>query len=289
MKGIVLAGGTGSRLFPVTSGVSKQLLPVYDKPLIYYPIATLMLAGIRDIAIVTRESDQLTFKSVLGDGKQFGVNFQYFTQKAPNGIAEVFIITENFIKNEKVALVLGDNIFHGVGLGRQLESLSNVNGARLFTHSVTNPKDFGIVEFDENQKVLSIFEKPEFPLSSFAATGLYFYDKDVSEVAKTVKRSPRGELEITSVNNIYLEQGKLVATKLPRGTVWFDTGTFKSLFEATNYVKIVQESQSVQIACLEEIAWNNSWIDINLLTAAAERHHANSYGHYLSNIITSVK
>jgi len=249
MKGIVLAGGTGSRLWPITYGLSKQLLPVYDKPLIFYPISTLMLAGIREILIITTADDQILFRKLLGDGTNFGINIIYKVQENPNGIAEAFIIGDEFIANQDVALVLGDNIFHGVGLGRQLQTIEKIAGCLIFASKVINPERFGVIEIDRQGNPLSIVEKPEFPKSNFAVTGLYFYDNQVARIAKSIKPSPRGELEITDINQEYLKLNQLKVHVLDRGTAWFDTGTIDSLYAAGTYVKVIEEQEGMKIGC----------------------------------------
>ncbi len=285
MKGIILAGGTGSRLWPITRGISKQLLPIYDKPLIHYPLATLMLAGIREILIITTKEDQAAFQRLFSDGEDLGIEIQYAVQENPDGLAQAFLIGEEFINGGKVALVLGDNIFYGAGLGTQLRSLTNINGANIFAYKVNDPERYGVVEFSLDNKVVSIEEKPSKPKSKYAVPGLYFYDDSVVEVARKVKPSNRGELEITSVNQAYLERGELVVTVLERGTAWLDTGTLDSLHAASSYVKIVEERQGNKIACLEEIAWRNRWIDNSQLLILADKYKGNPYGKYLSQLI----
>lgn len=284
MKGIVLAGGTGSRLWPITKGVSKQLLPVYDKPLIHYPLGTLFLAGIREILIITTPEDLSAFQRSLGDGSQYGASFVYATQEKPNGLAEAFIIGENFIAGENVALILGDNIFHGVGLGKNLKEVNVNSGATIFAYRVSDPERYGVVEFTEDGKVLSIEEKPENPKSNFAVPGLYFYDSQVVEIAKSVRPSKRGELEITTVNEHYLQEGRLTTKILERGTTWLDTGTVQSLQAASLYVQIIEERQGSKISCLEEIAWRNGWISNSDLNLLALNFGSNSYGLYLKNL-----
>ena len=285
MKGIVLAGGTGSRLWPVTKGVSKQLLPVYDKPLIHYPLGTLFLAGIREILVITTPEDLSAFKRVLGDGSQYGVSFEYAIQPKPNGLAEAFVIGEKFIDEQDIALILGDNIFHGVGLGKQLETIQSSHGATIFAYQVADPERYGVVEFNKDGVVLSIEEKPKFPKSNFAVPGLYFYDSQVVEVAKGIAPSNRGEIEITSVNEYYLKSGQLTTKILDRGTTWLDTGTFDSLHAAASYVRIIEERQGTKICNLDEIAWNQGWISDTKLLQNAKQYSGNSISRYLENIL----
>jgi glucose-1-phosphate thymidylyltransferase len=285
MKGIVLAGGTGSRLWPITKGVSKQLLPVYDKPLIHYPIGTLFLAGIREILIITTPEDLAAFQRLLGDGSQYGASFAYAIQEKPNGLAEAFIIGEKFTAGGDVSLILGDNIFHGVGLGRQLEDINASEGATIFAYRVADPERYGVVEFAESGKVISIEEKPVKPKSNFAVPGLYFYDSQVTEIAKNVKPSKRGELEITSINEFYLNAGKLTTKILERGTTWLDTGTIQNLHAASSYVQIIEERQGSKISCLEEIAWRNSWVSTTKLELMAVAYGSNPYGLYLLDLL----
>ena len=285
MKGIILAGGSGSRLWPITRGISKQLLPVYDKPLVHYPLATLMLAGIHEILIITTPEDQPAFKRLLADGTDLGIQIQFATQEQPNGLAEAFIIGKDFIGIEKVALILGDNIFHGAGLGTQLNTLTNIDGAAIFAYKVSDPERYGVVEFGGDGQVISIEEKPVKPKSKFAIPGLYFYDQLVIEIAKTIQPSARGELEITSINQEYLKLGKLKTSVLERGTAWLDTGTFDSFNAAAAYVKVVEERQGNKIACLEEIAWRNKWISDSQLMKLAEGYKGNSYGNYLNQLL----
>lgn len=285
MKGIILAGGTGSRLHPITLGISKQLTPVYDKPMIYYPLSTLMLAGIQDILIITTPEDQSQFERLLGDGSRFGVNFSYKAQPSPDGLAQAFILGEDHIGNDSVALVLGDNIFYGLGLGTQLRKYSNVDGAAVFGYRVADPRAYGVVEFDENFRAVSIEEKPENPKSEYAIPGLYFYDNNVVEIAKAIKPSPRGELEITDINRVYLEQQKLQVEVLPRGTAWLDTGTFDSLSDATNFIRTVQARQGLSIGCPEEIAWRMGYIDDTRLQELAQPLIKSGYGAYLQGLL----
>ena len=289
MKGIVLAGGAGTRLYPVTKGVSKQLLPIYDKPMIYYPISVLMLAGIQDILIITTPEDQSGFIRTLGDGSDFGINLTYKVQPSPDGLAQAFIIGEDFIGNDNVCLVLGDNIFWGQGFTPILKSAANRNsGASVFGYQVKDPERFGVVAFDKNQKAISLEEKPEKPQSNFAVTGLYFYDNDVIEMAKKVKPSYRGELEITTLNQMYLERGDLNVELLGRGFAWLDTGTHESLLEAAMFVETIEKRQGYKIACLEEIAWNNGWITRKQLFDFGKKLEKNSYGKYLMNMVKDI-
>ena len=285
MKGIVLAGGTGSRLWPITRGVSKQLLPVYDKPLIYYPLGTLFLAGIDDILIITSPNDLSSFQRLLGDGSQLGCRFRFVSQSEPNGLAEAFILGEDFIEDSDVALILGDNLFHGVGLGQQLREVNTLDGATIFAYKVSNPESYGVVEFSDSGNVISIEEKPAQPKSNYAVPGLYFHDKQVVEIAKTIKPSARGELEITSINQWYLSQGRLNTRILERGTTWLDTGTFDSLHAASSYVQIIEERQGSKISCLEEVAWRNGWISDRDLTRLADTYNDNPYGEYLIELL----
>lgn len=286
MKGIVLAGGTGSRLWPLTLGVSKQLLPIYDKPLVHYPISTLMLAGIREILLITTPEDQQSFQRLLGDGKKYGISISFAAQESPDGLAQAFIIGENFIGSDSCALVLGDNIFYGDGLGTQLKFLTNLEGAHIFAYKVKDPERYGVVEFDQSGKVISLEEKPKEPKSNYVVPGLYFYDNSVVEIAKSVKPSSRGELEITSVNQAYLLKGNLKTTVLERGTAWLDTGTFESLNAASAFIQIIEERQGQKVSCLEEVAWRNGWITDTELLARADEYKSSPFSGYLKGLLT---
>lgn len=286
MKGIILAGGSGTRLYPLTIAVSKQLMPVYDKPMIYYPLSTLLLAGIKDILIITTPHDQEGFIKLLGDGTQIGCNIEYVVQPSPDGLAQAFILGENFIGNDAAALVLGDNIFYGSEMGTLLKNKTNPEGGVVFAYHVSDPERYGVVEFDDQLKAISIEEKPLHPKSNYAVPGLYFYDNEVVEIAKNIQPSPRGELEITDVNNVYLSKGKLEVGVLDRGTAWLDTGTFDSLHDASEFVRVIEKRQDFKIGCIEEIAWRNGFINEEQILEAAAKYGKSGYGAYLKKLVT---
>jgi glucose-1-phosphate thymidylyltransferase len=285
VRGIILAGGTGSRLWPITLGVSKQLMPVYDKPMIYYPLSTLMMAGIREVLVITTPDDRDAFARLLGDGSRLGMRIEYAVQPRPEGLAQAFLIGAEFLDGQAAALVLGDNIFYGAGLGTALGRLPEPDGGHVFAYHVANPTDYGVVEFDEVGRVLSIEEKPAVPKSAYAVPGLYFFGRDIVEVASAITPSARGELEITAVNEHYLRAGRLTVTVLDRGTAWLDTGTFASLRQATEFVSVVEERQGLKIGCIEEVAWRNGWLDDDALRAAAEPLAKSGYGAYLLGLL----
>lgn len=285
MKGIILAGGSGTRLYPITKGISKQLMPIYDKPMIYYPLSTLMQAGIKDILIITTPHDSESFQRLLGDGKELGINLQYAVQPSPDGLAQAFIIGEEFIGNDKVALVLGDNIFYGHDFDEKLKSCSDPEGGYVFAYPVSDPERYGVVEFDDNMKAVSVEEKPTQPKSHYAVVGLYFYDNDVIEIAKNIKPSDRGELEITSINEEYLKRGKLKVQIMDRGSAWLDTGTFESMNDASEYIRVIEKRTGLKIGCIEEIAWKEGFISKDQLLAIAEPLKKSGYGKYLSSLI----
>ena len=285
MKGIILAGGSGTRLYPITKAISKQLMPIYDKPMIYYPLSVLMMAGIKEILIITTPEDNASFKRLLGDGSQVGCRFEYAIQEVPNGLAQAFVIGAEFIGNDRVALILGDNIFYGTGFVNTLKELSEVEGGYVFAYEVSDPERYGVVEFDDSNKVISIEEKPRLPKSRYAVPGLYFYDNEVVKIAKELKPSPRGEYEITDVNKEYLERGTLKVAVLDRGTAWLDTGTFDSLSDASEFVRVIEKRQGTKIGCIEEIAFRNQFISKTQLLELAAGLEKSGYGTYLRTIV----
>ena len=285
MKGIILAGGSGTRLYPITKGISKQLMPIYDKPMVYYPLSTLMMAGIRDILVITTPEDSGSFKRLLGDGSELGVNLSYAIQPNPGGLAQAFIIGEEFVGSDSVALVVGDNIFHGHGFGESLKECVNPDGGLVFAYQVADPDRYGVVEFDDAMNAVSVEEKPAKPKSDYAVVGLYFYDNDVVEIAKNIKPSDRGELEITTVNEEYLNRGKLKVQVMDRGTAWLDTGTFESMNDATQFVEVIEKRTGQKIGCIEEVAWREGWINGEQLAKLAEPLKKSGYGKYLEGLL----
>lgn len=285
MKGIILAGGSGTRLYPITKGISKQIMPIYDKPMIYYPLSTLMMAGIRDILIITTPDDQAQFQRLLGDGKELGINLSYAAQPKPEGLAQAFIIGEEFIGDDKVALILGDNIFYGEAFGDSLQECSDPDGGVIFAYEVSDPERYGVVEFDDQMQAISIEEKPAEPKSNYCVTGLYFYDNDVVEIAKSIKPSNRGELEITSVNEEYLNRGKLKVQVMGRGSAWLDTGTFDSMNDASEYIRVIEKRTGVKVGCIEEVAYRHGYIDVDQLKKIAQPLVKSGYGEYLNSLL----
>lgn len=285
MKGIILAGGSGTRLYPITKAISKQLMPIYDKPMIYYPLSVLMMAGINEILIITTPEDNAGFKRLLGDGSELGCRFEYAIQDVPNGLAQAFVIGEKFIGDDKVALILGDNIFYGTGFGELITSFNDVDGAAIFAYKVADPERYGVVEFDDSHTAVSIEEKPTQPKSNFAVPGLYFYDNTVVEIAKNIKPSPRGEYEITDVNKHYLQQGNLHVGVMDRGTAWLDTGTFDSLSDATEFVRVIEKRQDTKIGCIEEVAYRQRFINKEQLASIANKYIKSGYGQYLLKLV----